>query len=378
MPDDKACEVKPQQLGRGGYSLRMGFGEHLRVTLFGESHGIGVGALVEGLPSGLEVDEQAIQTALSRRSPGGSLASARREEDRCEILSGIHQGRTTGWPVLLFVRNTDAHSSDYSFLPHHPRPGHADLPVMERTGGHADSRGGGSTSGRLTVGIVAAAALCGSLMDSWGWKVESHTSSIGEITAKPLADCPPPDGADWERTRCRDPEAAARMVSLVEELRQQSDSIGSSVEMRISSLPIGLGEPWYDGLEPALARALMAIPAARAVEFGRGVQAAKMRGSEHNDAWQNTDAGPRPQGDDADGSLGGFSTGAPLQLKVIFKPPSSIGKEQVTLNLESGEQESLTIVGRHDPVIAPRAVAVVEATGILVVCDLALRGGWRA
>ena len=357
--------------------MRMGFGEHLRVTLFGESHGFGVGALVEGIPSGLVVDEEVIRSALNSRRPGGSLASARKEEDRCEILSGVHQGRTTGWPVLLLIRNSDAHSSDYSFLPQQPRPGHADLPVMERTGGHADSRGGGSTSGRLTAGIVAAAALCGSMMDSWGWKVESHTSSIGEIIAKPLANCEPGNGDDWERTRCRDPDAAARMVTLVEELRHDSDSIGSTVEMSISSLPMGLGEPWYDGLEPALARALMAIPAARAVEFGRGVQASQIRGSEHNVNWQNTDAGPRPEGDAADGALGGFSTGVPLQLKVTFKPPSSIGKEQVTLNLESGEQESLTIVGRHDPVIAPRAVAVVEATGILVVCDLALRGGWR-
>ncbi len=357
--------------------MRMGFGEHLRVTLFGESHGIGVGALVEGMPSGVTVDSKLMQEALSRRRPGGQLASKRNEPDVCEILSGVHEGKTTGWPILLFVKNKDAKSRDYEFLPNHPRPGHADLPVMERTDGAADLRGGGSTSGRLTVGIVAAAALCTPLLESWGWEIRAHTSSIGEVLAKPLIECGIGEGEDWERTRCCDPDAADSMVKLVENLRKQRDSVGSSVELNIVGLPIGLGEPWYDGLEPALARALMAIPAARAVEFGRGVRASTMLGSEHNDAWQGTDLGPRPEGENADGALGGFSTGAPVRALVTFKPPSSIPKEQNTLNLETGEQESLIVKGRHDPVIAPRASAVVEATGILVVCDLALRGGWR-
>lgn len=357
--------------------MQMGFGERLRVTLFGESHGIGVGALVEGLPSGINVDENALQEALSRRRPGGPLASKRKEVDKCQILSGVHEGKTTGWPVLLFVRNSDAHSSDYAFLPNQPRPGHADLPVMERTDGAADLRGGGSTSGRLTVGIVAAAALCLPLLKSWDWTIRAHTSSIGDINSRPLIECDYTESEDCERIRCHDPEAARAMVTQVEKLSEENDSMGSSVEMTIVGLPIGLGEPWYDGLEPALARALMAIPAARAVEFGRGVLASTMRGSQHNDAWEGTDVGPRPIGDDADGALGGFSTGAPLSVKVTFKPPSSISQEQTTLNLATGTQESLVIKGRHDPVIAPRASAVVEATGILVVCDLALRGGWK-
>ena len=357
--------------------MQMGFGEKLRVTLFGESHGKAVGALVEGMPSGINVDHSAIQVALDTRRPGGSLASARKEDDSCEIISGVHQGKTTGWPILIVVKNKDAHSSDYSFLPNHPRPGHADLPVIERTEGNADLRGGGSTSGRLTVGIVAAAALCAPLLEKWGVQVIAHTSSIGTVESIPIAQCDDDieGDDDCRRMRCRDSNAATEMVALVENLITDSDSIGSCVEMQISGLPLGIGEPWYDGIEPALARALMAIPAARAVEFGRGKNAATMRGSEHNDPWELTASGPQPQGRNSDGALGGLATGSPLSIKVTFKPPSSIGQPQMTLNLSSGEQESLHIEGRHDPVIAPRANAVVEATGILVICDLALRGG---
>jgi chorismate synthase len=168
------------------------------------------------------------------------------------------------------------------------------------------------------------------------------------------------------------------MVELVEKMRSERDSIGSSVELRISGLPLGFGQPWYDGIEPALAKALMAIPAARAVEFGRGTKASQMRGSEHNDTWSETDDGPKPSGTRADGALGGMATGGDLFVMVHFKPPSSISQSQFTLNLVSGEEEELVVLGRHDPVIAPRAVAVVESSARLVLSDLSLQGGWSS
>ncbi len=353
----------------------MRLGESLVVTLFGESHGSVVGALVEGIPAGIQIDAERLATDLSERRPGGEFASKRREDDECHILSGVNEGVSTGWPVLLVIANKDARSSDYSFLPNHPRPGHADLPELVRSGGFANLKGGGSNSARLTAGLVAAASLCRPLEENSDWSVEAHVHSIGDVRAAGIETLPAGAGESWQRIRCRDQVAADRMIHLIEELRSQRDSIGSVVELKISGLNLGFGSPWYDGLEPALARALMAIPAARAIEFGRGVSASKMRGSAHNDVWETSDSGPRPAGLRADGALGGIATGADLFVKVHFKPPSSIAQPQNSLNLESGEMEELTVKGRHDPVIAPRAVPVVESTARLVLADLSIGGG---
>lgn len=354
----------------------MRLGDEIAVTLFGESHGAVVGALVEGMPSGLEVNAESLAEDLSRRKPGGEFASKRREDDECHILSGVNQGFTTGWPILLIIANKDSRPSDYPFLPNHPRPGHADLPELVRTRGYSDLRGGGANSARLTAGLVAAANLCRPIEVSCEWAVEAHVHSIGNVVSNGIEELPVGNGELWDRIRCRDIDAGARMIEVVEHMKKDLDSIGSSVEIRISGLPLGFGEPWFEGLEPALAKALMAIPAARAIEFGRGTNASEMRGSEHNDLWRSTTNGPLPTGEKADGALGGMATGADLFVKVHFKPPSSIPREQMTLNIESGEVETLFVYGRHDPVIAPRAVAVVESVARLVLSDLAVKGGW--
>lgn len=343
------------------------------MTLFGESHGPVVGALVEGVPAGIEVDAERLRADLSARRPGGEFASKRREDDECHLLSGVNDGRTTAAPILLLVVNKDARGRDYSFLPDLPRPGHADLPEMARTGGHSDLRGGGINSARLTVGLVAAASITRPILDDSQMEIEAHVHSIGEITSKPIEHLSSGSGDLWEMTRCRDEAAAAEMVELLRRLRGEGDSIGSSVELRISGLPLGFGQPWFDGLEPVLASALMAIPGARAVEFGRGFEASKMRGSEHNDGWQLSEGGITPTGIRPDGSLGGMATSADLFVKVHFKPPSSIARDQKTLNIKSMTSDSLMVKGRHDPVIGPRAVSVVEATARLVISDLALR-----
>ena len=356
-------------------SMRMG--EALSVTLFGESHGAAVGALLEGLPAGTPIDMEGLAQDMAARSPGGPLASKRQETDVCELISGVYEGHATGWPILILIRNRDARSSDYDFLPEHPRPGHADLPELTRSEGSSDPRGGGSHSGRLTAGLVAAASICRPLAATHGVDgIEAHTSTVGDIEAQGIENCPAGAGDDHARIRCRDADAARNMVKFVEQVRKQRDSVGSSVELRISGLPLGFGEPWFAGLEPALAHALMAIPGARAVEFGRGVHASRMRGSEHNDPWEATESGPRPAGERADGALGGLATGADLFVRLHLKPPSSIPQEQLTLHLETDEPKPLVVGGRHDPVLAPRVVPVVEAAARLVLCDLALRGGW--
>ncbi|RAH15928.1 MAG: chorismate synthase [Methanobacteriota archaeon] len=353
--------------------MEMSIGKRLRVTLFGESHGKGVGALVQGIPAGIIIDEKVISKRLFERKPGGKLASPRKESDSCEIKSGILNSKTTGNPILLWIENNDVRSNDYSFLPKIPRPGHADLPSHIRSEGHADLRGGGIHSGRLTAPLVASAGLIHNLKKKLGFEVFSQVSTIGKINAKPIRLKPSSNITDAMKiTNCKDEKAAEKMYTLIKSTSEMGDSIGSTVEVIIMGLPIGVGEPWFDGLEPTLSRALMAIPAARAIEFGEGVNAVKMHGSEHNDSWID-DEGVIKISEEGDGALGGFSTGSPLRLKVHFKPPSSISKTQKTLNLESGKQEELSVKGRHDPVIGPRAAPVVKSVCELVIADLILR-----
>ena len=324
----------------------MSLGENVVVTLFGESHGPAVGALIEGIPPNVEFDlEQLIADMISRR-PGSGLASKRKETDEVDIMSGVHNGKTTGMPILLIIKNRDVRSKDYSFLPYQPRPGHVDHPINIKTEGAADLRGGGSFSARLTAGLVAAGSLSRTIIPS-EWKVEATVGALG--------------GLEGEEG-----------IALAEKARKDGDSLGSRVDLVISGLPVGLGEPWFDGIEPALARALMSIPAARAVEFGRGVKAGTMRGSQHNDTWGQD----MSLSDGADGALGGMASGAPIRVRITFKPPSGISKPQETFNQISGEIEELAIKGRHDPVIAPRARPVVEAVARLVLADLGVQGGY--
>ena len=326
--------------------MRMSLGENVVVTLFGESHGPAVGALIEGMPPNVEFDlEQLISDMISRR-PGSGLASKRKETDEVDIMSGVHNGKTTGMPILLIIKNRDVRSKDYSFLPYQPRPGHVDHPINIKTEGAADLRGGGSFSARLTAGLVAAGSLSRTIIPS-EWKVVATVGALG--------------GLEGEEG-----------IALAEKARKDGDSLGSRVDLVISGLPVGLGEPWFDGIEPALARALMSIPAARAVEFGRGVKAGTMRGSEHNDTWGQD----MSLSEGADGALGGMASGAPIHVRITFKPPSGISKPQETFNQISGEVEELAIKGRHDPVIAPRARPVVEAVARLVLADLGVQGGY--
>ena len=358
--------------------MNMGLGEALRVTLRGSSHGPFVGALVEGLPEGLKVDEERVQAAMKLRKTGGTYSSKRKEADRVEWRTGVVNGITTGEPIEVHIANQDARSSDYSFLPNHPRPGHQDMVMLKRTKGEADLRGGGTSSARMTAPLVAVAAVVRPWLEEHGILVEAHLGAIGNVEAASIENCPPRwANGTCEALRCRDPQAAAAMAELVESTKKQRNSIGSRVDLTVQGLPLGLGEPWFDGLEPALARAMMAIPAARGVEFGHGFAVQTMHGSEHNSPWGGSADEPVLLGEQPDGALAGLSTGAPVKVRVAFKPPSSIPQEQHTLNLSTNQQEPLLVKGRHDPVLGPRAVAVVEAMALLVVGDLMVRGGFH-
>jgi len=355
--------------------MNMRLGERVQLTLYGSSHGPHVGATLTGVPEGLVVDHTAIAHAMEQRRPGGKYSSQRREADEVEWLSGISGGRTTGETLECQIRNNDVRSSDYGFLPDHPRPGHQDLVMMVKTNGAADLRGGGTSSARMTAPLVAMAALLRPWLARHGVQLMAHVGNIGGIEAAPLESGAPDDLSDTcQLLRCRDPEAAERMAALIDNTRRERDSLGSRVDMIITGLPMGVGEPWVDGLEPALARALMAVPAARAVEFGRGTRVIHMKGSEHNDLWGGTPDAPVLQGEHPDGALAGMASGAPLRVSVSLKPPSSIPQEQRTLNLRTGQPEPLLVKGRHDPVLAPRGVAVVEAMAVIVLTDLMVRG----
>ena len=363
--------------------MGMGLGDRLKVTLFGESHGKCVGALLEGIPPGTEIDLQTLSDDLSKRRPGRKGMSARLEPDECEILSGVYEGKATGWPLLMLVRNSDARPSDYGFLPDHPRPGHADMVEEIRSGGSSDLRGGGSQSARLTLGLVSAGSQARSMLENAGWSCKAHLSRVGDIMARPLIELeqsgPLPEGSEMSRLNCRDPEVAPKMEDLIKRIRRDKDSIGSVVELLIQGLPIGVGEPWFDGIEPSLARGLMAIPGARAIEFSNGVESSQMRGSENNDMWVPGPSQPQLEGaetGEADGALGGRSTGSPIRVLIHFKPPSSLPREQFTLHLPSNQTQPLKVGGRHDPVIGPRAAPVVEAVAMLVIADLGLMGGF--
>ena len=353
--------------------MGMSLGQWPRLTLFGESHGVGVGVLIEGIPPGMEVDLDAMATELERRRPGRRGLSQRTESDSPSILSGVHDGKTTGWPIVLFSENGDVRSSDYSFLPDHPRPGHADMVESIRTEGSADPRGGGSHSGRLTWGLVAAGSLVRPILERAGCRITAHAAAIEELEAKiPLDGESPPMTEEMIRLNCLDQSAANSFVERIDQLRRNKDSAGSRVDVLVTGLPIGIGQPWFEGIEPSLAKGLSAIPAVRAVEFGHGIFASKMRGSEHNASWHSSENGPQ-QSVDGDGALGGISTGSPLRIRVHLKPPSSIPQAQDTLHIPSGEQRPLVVGGRHDPVLAPRAAPVVEAVTAFLLAEALLR-----
>lgn len=358
----------------------MHWGERLRVTVFGASHGPEVGVEVDGLPEGTLVDLERIQRALDRRRPvGRRLATRRQEPDRLEVDHGTREGRTDGGPFRAHVANLDIQRSAYAGLEDTPRPGHADYPARVRYGPSADLSGGGIFSGRMTVGLVIAGSLVQPLLEHQGIEIAAYTRSVGGIDAP----APPELPVAELRTRSAAHEVGAwdqgpaeAMARAIAEVRRAGDSLGGVIECRAVGLPVGLGEPFFDSVESVLSHLLFSIPAIKAVEFGDGFALAAARGSQANDAFYFEDGVVRTRSNHAGGILGGLADGAPLVLRAAVKPTSSIAREQESVNLRTGRGARIVVGGRHDPCIVPRAVVVVESVVALGLAELGLRGGY--
>lgn len=352
-------------------------GERIVLTIFGQSHAPAIGMVLEGLPAGFDIDWGAVQRVLDRRAPGRSrLSTARQEADVPRVLSGLNeQGLTCGAPLCAVIDNQDARSRDYESLRNTPRPGHADYPASVRTGGSWDNRGGGEYSGRLTAPLCLAGAICMQLLARHGITVGARIEAIAGVHDGAV-DPATVDAALLERLSAKPfpvlaDEAGTRMQAEIEAALAARDSVGGVIEAFAVGVPPGLGAPMFDGLENRLAQAIFGIPGVRGLSFGAGFEAVGMRGSTHNDAYCRDKAGAvRTKSNRHGGILGGLSTGMPINLHVAIKPTPSIGIEQETVNLQSGQGTTLTVEGRHDPCIVPRAVVCVEAALALVLTDM--------
>jgi len=355
------------------------FGRIFRVTTYGESHGSGIGSIVDGCPFGLELTGEEIQIELDRRKPGKTcVETERKEPDQVEILSGIFEGKTLGTPISMLIRNVDVDSSKYEKLRDTPRPGHADLTWREKFG-WIDWRGGGRASGRETVARVAAGAVAKKLLKKFGIEVIAYSKeiagiNIGEIEIKDVGKSQRIINASPVRTI--DPRKGREMENAVLSAKNEKDSVGGVIEAIAVGVPTGLGEPIFDKLDADLAKALMSIPAVKGIEIGKGFELARMKGSEANDPLVIKNGKIQTKTNNCGGILGGISNGMPIILRVVIKPTSSIGKEQHTVDLRSMEETTIEIKGRHDPCIVPRAVPVVEAMISLVLADHSLISGF--
>lgn len=351
-------------------------GNALRLTLFGESHGAFVGAVLDGLPAGTTLDMERIQGEVDMRRPAALIGTARHEEDRVEILSGAREGRLTGTPIVFLFRNTDVRSALYEQMKNIPRPGHADYTSFVKYHGHADYRGGGQFSGRMTAPIVAAGAAARQFLGSKGIRIAARVLSIHDVSDTGVYTFDEVEARRFSNEiRCIDAETAERMRSRILEARGNGDSVGGIIECIANGIPPGLGEPFFDSVEGEIAKFIFAIPAVRGIEFGAGFAASRMFGSQHNDPFVMKGKRVATMTNNAGGINGGITNGMDIVFRVAFKPTSSIPREQRSVDLSSLEETVLQVKGRHDPCIVPRASIVVEAACCLVLADLYLRSG---
>ena len=350
------------------------FGQLFRVTAWGESHGPGIGVVLDGCPPGLPLEASTVQEDLDRRRPGQSkLVTPRREPDRIRIESGVYQGRTTGHPIAMSVRNRDARPADYRAFGTAFRPGHADF-TMQTKYGLRDPGGGGRSSARVTVAHVAAGAVARLfLARRHGVTVNAWVRRVGQVEAAAVdPESVTRELVEQSPTRCPDPDAAERIEDLIARTRSAGDSLGGVVECCALGVPPGLGEPVFDKLEADLAKAMLAINASKGFEIGSGFAGTQWTGSEHNDPFRIEGGRVVTTTNHAGGVLGGISTGMPVVFRVAFKPTSTIRKPQTTVDA-AGNAVELAGKGRHDPCVLPRAAPIVEAMACLVLADHALR-----
>ena len=349
------------------------FGKLFRVTNWGESHGKAIGAVVEGCPPGLALDESDIQPWLDRRRPGQSAITTRRNEaDRVEILSGTVNGKTTGTPISLQIPNRDQRSKDYDPLADIFRPSHADFTYQQKYG-LRDIAGGGRSSARITAGHVAAGAIARKILaQACGVEIVAYVKSVGGLVADVDTDAVTGEQVEATPVRCPAPDIARQMIEKIEAVRKAGDSLGGVVECVVRNAPVGLGEPVFDKLEADLAKAMLAINASKGFEIGSGFAGTRMQGSDHNDHFFREGEDIRTRTNYSGGIQGGISNGMPILMRVAFKPTATILQEQPTVDVQ-GREVTFTGRGRHDPCVLPRAVPVVEAMAAMVLCDHYLR-----
>ena len=349
------------------------YGENLKLSIFGQSHGAAIGMMLDGIPAGLPVDTDALQVFLNRRAPGqNGWSTPRKEADRPEFLSGILDGFTCGAPIAAAIYNKNTRSGDYANLKDCPRPGHADLTAQIKYGGFQDAAGGGHFSGRLTAPLCIAGGLCKQWLEGMGIQVFAHIAAVAGISDTPFDPLAPDKDSVQPEFPVINPDAGARMRDAISTARSDGDSVGGVVECAVTGLPAGLGEPMFGGVESRIAQIVYGVPAVKGVEFGAGFAAAGLRGSQNNDGYVIADGKIRTATNNAGGILGGITTGMPLIFRAALKPTPSISRPQQSVNLSTGEAQELTVKGRHDPCIVPRAVPVIEAAAAIAIFDMIL------
>ncbi|MCO6359810.1 chorismate synthase [Roseivirga pacifica] len=347
------------------------FGKLFRIHTYGESHGPALGVIIDGCPAGLEIDEAFIQSELDRRKPGQSKITTQRQEgDTFEILSGVFEGKSTGTPISILIRNQDQRSKDYSHIADKYRPSHADYTFQEKYG-HRDYRGGGRSSARETAARVAAGAIAKLFLKHYGVSAQAYVSQVGALKLdKPYTEL------DLSKTednivRCPDATVAEQMIELIDETRKNRDTIGGIVTGVIKGTPVGLGEPVFDKLHAELGKAMLSINAVKGFEYGSGFEGVKLNGSDHNDAFYKDGDKVKTRTNLSGGIQGGISNGEDIYFNVAFKPVATIMKDQESVN-EAGESITVSGKGRHDPCVVPRAVPIVDAMAALVIADYLL------
>lgn len=349
------------------------FGNNLTVTLFGESHGKAIGAVIDGMPSGVRIDESYIALQMDRRRASSALSTARREADQVQILSGVKDGISTGTPIALMIENTSVRRSDYDDLSDKPRPSHADYSGYVRYRGNGDASGGGHFSGRLTAPLTAAGAICQLMLKEKGISVMTHIASLHGICDRPFdeenlsGDLQILEQAEFP---VLDESAGEKMKQAIREAAADSDSVGGILATAVSGLEAGIGEPWFDSIESMIAHAIFSIPAVKGIEFGEGFGFEKLKGSEANDPFILKDKKIQTLTNHNGGVNGGISNGMPVLFQTAVKPTPSIAKKQKTVDLSEMRETEIEIKGRHDPAIIHRAVPVIDAMTALVLCDL--------
>lgn len=351
------------------------YGQLFRISTFGESHGVGIGVIIDGCPANLPIDLEYIQAELDLRRPGQSkITTQRKESDTVQVLSGIFEGKSTGTPIALLIPNEDQRSKDYSHNKDVYRPSHADY-TYDAKYGIRDYRGGGRSSARETAARVAAGAIAKLLLKEHGIEVFAHVSAVGTIEAPNLADLSIQELYEQREeniVRCADPATAHQMIACIDEVRKDGDTIGGKVSCIIRNCPAGLGEPVFDKLHAELGKAMLSINAVHGFEYGSGFSGSEMRGSEHNDIFVPDGNQPRTLTNFSGGIQGGISNGMEINFRVAFKPVATIMHNQQTVNA-AGEASEIKGKGRHDPCVVPRAVVIVEAMAALVLADQLLR-----